>query len=71
MYVQHVFERDGEVVAVMILKGFIRSGYKNLPTAEFLEALNLPTDSQELPVMFKEWQLSETRMVEELTRKMT
>ncbi len=69
LYVSHVFERRGSVVAVMILKGLFRGKEGIIPTASILTALNLPSDSPPFPEMLAKWQDSETDMVTRLAKK--
>jgi len=57
--IEQRFVRQGEEVAVGLVKGLLRGRSGNIPTAAVLEALNLRIASPEMPSSIRIWQESE------------
>jgi len=58
-FIEQVFERRGELIAVGTVKGLLRGRLGNIPTAEVLRSLNLNVSSPEIPEHIRLWQQSE------------
>jgi len=59
-FIEQRFERNGDLIALGMVKGLLRSRDGNIPTAEALRAVGADTVSPEMPEPVRVWRQSET-----------
>lgn len=58
-FVEQRFERNGELIAIGLVKGLFRDRRGNVPIADVLKAVDVAFPSPELPAAVKSWQEAE------------
>lgn len=65
VYMEHVFETmDGELAAVVWVKGLFKAGSRTVPTSDVLKAMGRHDDSPPMPPEVFAWQTAEQAMAE-------